>query len=77
MRHFIENIKVDGNVGDIFALPCINAVHKVEGAPVYELGYVTDVDSGQLTKHARPGDWLCRDDNGKWYLVSADKHPNT
>jgi len=60
-------IQIGRNMQDIFRLPCVVGIHKMNDEPLYLLNRGYD-------RVARVGDWLCEDYEGMWHLVH-DKQP--
>ena len=70
----IESHQVpDGNVSpDIFALPCVKSVMKKNGI-VYGV-FVKWAFTYPSMAHARPSDWICKTEDGKWIVLNNDEY---
>ena len=61
----VREIEYTGkNLNDVFALPCVMAIIKVEGQPMLSLNRRITI-SQYL---ADPGDTLIEYENGKWFI---------
>lgn len=58
---------------DIFALPCVRGIDKKLGN---DIEYSVFVKIGEVYDfiYARPTDWICKDENGKWLVLSDDEY---
>lgn len=63
----------EGNVSpDIFALPCVNSVRKKNGI-VYGV-FVNGKFSYPSMAYARATDWICKNEDGKWIVLTNDEY---
>lgn len=61
----VREIEFTGkNLNDVFALPCVVAIVKVEGQPMLSLNHRTAI----AEYLADPGDTLVEYENGKWWI---------
>jgi hypothetical protein len=63
-----------GNVSpDIFALPCVRSIDKKLGD---DIEYSVWVKIGEAYDfiYARPSDWICKDERGKWHVLSDKEY---
>jgi hypothetical protein len=71
-QRYTEKIKVGDNVTDIMKLPCVQSAHKRSGKE-REVAYYTLAPSAMADserwQYAHPGEWLVKDENGKWYVT--------
>ena len=71
----IESYQVpEGNVSpDIFALPCVRGIDKKLGN---DIEYSVFVKIGEVYDfiYARPTDWICKKEDGKWYVMSDTEY---
>ncbi len=71
-RHYIQAIEIGHRVTHtVFDLPCIYSVHKDH----YGLCYLLyDWDRQGQYVCARPGNWLCEDDDHRWHVLTATEY---
>jgi len=71
---FKQAIHIEGrNMYDVFRLPCVAAIHKtVFGSIVYDLYGFVMADGSR--NEAATGDWLCEDNEGKWYVMTNEEY---
>lgn len=63
-----------GNVSpDIFALPCVNNCAVMKNGIEYGV-FVNGASAYPSMAHARPSDWICKDSEGKWHVLSDDEY---
>ena len=70
----VESYQVPyGNVSpDIFALPCVNSVKKKDGI---EYGvFVNEKFAYPSMAHAKPTDWICKNEDGKWIVFNNEEY---
>lgn len=72
-KRYIKAIQISRRVTDtIFNLPCIYSVHKeADDTPCYLL---FDWDEQGNYKQARPTDWLCLDQQGRWNVLTEQEY---
>lgn len=66
MSEFKQCIHIEGKcLEDIFSLPCVISVNKVQNT------YCFYLDNGLC---ADIGDWLCQDHDGNWEVLSDEQY---
>lgn len=71
MRKVIQKIKIEKNVNDIFALPCVVGVRK-QKLPGKMIVFFSPTCSGYEEKEAFSGESLVEYDDGKWDVVYGE-----
>jgi hypothetical protein len=72
----IESYQVpEGNVSpDIFALPCVECVNKKYDRTIEYGVFLRDTGLSHYMEYACPTDWICKDSDGKWHVLSDDEY---
>ncbi len=69
MNKIVRKIEFTGkNLNDVFKLPCVKSILKVEGEPMLAL-YTRMCETTYL---ASPGDTLVEYDDGKWCVENGE-----
>jgi hypothetical protein len=77
MAHYKQAIQIGSNMTDIFRLPCVDAIQKIDNGNsfVAVLRWVFD-GSGYLRQFAFQGEWLCMDSEERWYVLTNQEYNN-
>lgn len=77
MAHFKQAIQIGDNMTDIFRLPCIDAIQKIDNGNSFAavLRYVFDGNGG-LRRFAFQGEWLCLDSEDQWHILTNQEYNN-
>jgi hypothetical protein len=71
-QRYTEKIQVGDNVTDIMKLPCVRSAEKrnsKDSEVAYYLLEPSAMADSDRWQFAHPGDWLVKDENGKWHVM--------
>ena len=55
----------------VFNLPCIRAIEKFEGKPIYRFNQTMRSPRGVVAHRLRPGEAIAQDQNGQWWWLNS------
>lgn len=71
MTRFKEAVQLGDNVTDIMKLPCVVSCFKANDKNGYEW-LMYKVQCGERIELVEQGDWLCKDDAGRWHALDNE-----
>ena len=66
MERIVQAIQVDSkNIADIFKLPCVKGIEKIDLGPTFKVR----VKTYKASVDAIETDWICQFSDGKWRVL--------
>ncbi len=73
MTRFIKAIHIGSNVTDVMKLPCVEGCFKTNDKCGLEW-LMYRVRIGRHIELVEEGDWLCKDDTGRWHAMDDEMY---
>ncbi len=73
MAKFIKAIQIGKNINDVIKLPCVLGCFKANDKCNLEW-LMYRVRIGRRVELAEEGDWLCKDEVGRWHVMDDEMY---